>query len=340
VINKTTEIRIIALWALSESALGGVLHAFRLPFTGLIVGGFAIVFISMLASIEKSKKNILKATLLVLLVKFAISPHTPLTAYLAVTLQGVLGFLFYSIIPSFKTAVILHGIFTQILSSLQRLITITIVFGTSIWEAIDEFASAIANKFNHSWDFEFSLSLLLISLYTSLHLTAGLMFALLGFKIQKLTREDLPEKFTESLRSIELEIPGKKTKKWYRRKLPMMMLTILFTSTFLTYVFPVVDENIFMEIIYMLLRAATVIIIWISVISPILLNLLNRFLNKKSKANKDSIDVILKMIPILKKIVLISYEEAKKYPGWFTRVKKSILLTFTAALIIDFPENQ
>ncbi len=41
--------RLTALWAFSESGLGGILHALQMPFTGLLVGGMAILLISLIA---------------------------------------------------------------------------------------------------------------------------------------------------------------------------------------------------------------------------------------------------------------------------------------------------
>ncbi len=41
--------KLTALWALNESGLGGFLHVFNTPFTGLIVGGISILLISLIA---------------------------------------------------------------------------------------------------------------------------------------------------------------------------------------------------------------------------------------------------------------------------------------------------
>ena len=40
--------RLTAMWALSEAALGGLLHALKVPFTGLFVGGVSVIFISLI----------------------------------------------------------------------------------------------------------------------------------------------------------------------------------------------------------------------------------------------------------------------------------------------------
>ncbi len=47
--NSNAITKLILLWAFSESALGGMLHALRIPLTGLFVGGSAVIFISLIA---------------------------------------------------------------------------------------------------------------------------------------------------------------------------------------------------------------------------------------------------------------------------------------------------
>ena len=54
------------------------MHAFKLPFTGLFVGGFAVLCVGLLAYVERpAASTILRATALVLLVKAVVSPHSP-----------------------------------------------------------------------------------------------------------------------------------------------------------------------------------------------------------------------------------------------------------------------
>ena len=74
--------RLTALWALNEAGLGGLIHAMRVPFTGIVVGSTAVVLIALIAFFaERKAQAILKATVIVLLIKAAASPHTPLPAY-------------------------------------------------------------------------------------------------------------------------------------------------------------------------------------------------------------------------------------------------------------------
>ena len=95
--NKYIIEKLTALWALNESGLGGFLHVFNSPFTGLIVGGVSILLISLIAYYAENKwQAILKALVIVLIIKMAVSPYSPFGAYVAVSFQAVLGAILFS----------------------------------------------------------------------------------------------------------------------------------------------------------------------------------------------------------------------------------------------------
>ena len=122
--------KITALWAFSEAALGGILHAFKIPFRGVFVGGSAVILISLIAYFSSNRGTILKSTLLVILIKGIISPHTPVTAYFAVLIQGAIGELLFFQKRFFKTSSLLLGIITLLYSSTQKILILTIVLAT------------------------------------------------------------------------------------------------------------------------------------------------------------------------------------------------------------------
>jgi hypothetical protein len=70
-------------------------HALRIPFTGLFIGGSAVIFISLLAYFSDSRRAILESTVKVILVKFIVSPYSPINAYFAVMLQSILGYILF-----------------------------------------------------------------------------------------------------------------------------------------------------------------------------------------------------------------------------------------------------
>ena len=91
--------RLTALWAFTESGLGGIMHALQIPFTGLLVGGMAVIMICLIAEFsEHTYKEVLKSVIIVLIVKAMAAPLTPVTAYIAVSFQAILGFVLFSLL--------------------------------------------------------------------------------------------------------------------------------------------------------------------------------------------------------------------------------------------------
>ena len=126
--------RLTALWALSESGLGGAMHAFKIPFTGFFLGGFAILIVCLIAYHSTHKwKAIIQATLLVILIKATASPQSPPMAYVAVAFQGLIGALLFSIIPFFRLAAVLFGMLALLESATQKFLLTTLIFGKSMF---------------------------------------------------------------------------------------------------------------------------------------------------------------------------------------------------------------
>lgn len=148
-INKTTTwFQLTALWAFVEVVLGGILHALRMPFTGVLVGGAAVFIIGVMVLHSSNPfKNIIKATSIVLIVKAGASPHSPLPAYLAVAYQGFSGALIYALIRNFTLASYMFTVLAMLESALQKLLTLTLMYGMAFWEALQSFMFSVLSNF-------------------------------------------------------------------------------------------------------------------------------------------------------------------------------------------------
>lgn len=156
--------RLTALWALSESGLGGFMHALKIPFTGFFLGGFAVVIITLIAHHAPDKfRSVMQATLLVVLVKATVSPHSPPMAYIAVLFQGLSGALVLQL-PVKRLPAVLFGMLALFESAVQKFLVMTIIFGKSVWEALDLFFKGVLKDL--SLNPEFSFSFWLITIYT------------------------------------------------------------------------------------------------------------------------------------------------------------------------------
>ena len=174
--------RLTALWALNECGLGGFLHAIQSPFTGLFVGSIAMICIALICSFTEHKwQTVMTSLAIVLVIKAFVSPHSAPTAYIAVVFQGVTGALIYKYIPGLFFSSVFFLCVGLLESALQRLLTLTILYGNTLWEAINKWGSWVTEKWN--FVLPFSSSGMIIGFYLLIHLLAGIMIGWFIYKI-------------------------------------------------------------------------------------------------------------------------------------------------------------
>jgi hypothetical protein len=87
--NDPVITRLSALWALTEITLGGVLHALRIPLTGLLVGSTALACVYLIAITTSQYRSILKSLSAVMAIKMMSSPQASPFSYLAMSAQSL-----------------------------------------------------------------------------------------------------------------------------------------------------------------------------------------------------------------------------------------------------------
>lgn len=162
--------RLTALWALSEAGLGGLMHAFKLPFTAVLVGGTAICLIAMIAH-HGGSRAILRALVTVLIVKALASPQSPPTAYLAVAFQGLAGWALFGSPLSFRVAALGLGILALLQSAFQKLMVLYLIYGKALPEALDIFGGYVARQLGQGQGM--SLSYGVAGVYVGIYALAG-----------------------------------------------------------------------------------------------------------------------------------------------------------------------
>lgn len=331
--------KLTALWAFSEAALGGVLHAFRMPFRGMIIGGAASILISLIAYFSKSRGSILNATVLVIIVKGIVSPHTPPAAYFAVFVQGLMGEIFFFNKKFFKTSAVLLTVLSLLLSATQKLVILTIVFGNTLWESIDQFISFITNQFLGQ-EGSINASYLIVGSYLGFHILIGILVGLfagkLPFQIDKVVLDNKIDvhNFNESINE-SVNLTKRKRKHWWQRPSGIIFIIFLVILVVLSYTHPEFGEDKTMEILIMILRAILIITIWYFFIAPIVLKYLRKILKKKQNQYISEISKIVEYFPHLKSLVFYCWKESSESKG-YKRIKYFVVNVFAHLLISDF----
>lgn len=309
--NKIAIERLTALWALNECGLGGVMHAFKLPFTGILVGGVSVLLITLIALFAtKIGPALIKALTIVLLVKLAVSPYTPITAYFAVSFQAFLGIILYRLFSINNWSIVVLCVVTFLESALQKLLTLTILFGQALWSAIDSYMGWIENQL-FFMPIQLSSNTLIFT-FLGVYTLSGIVTGFFIIRTIKLIqREDF------SIMNLELKTAtvestfnekksGKKTFYIFLIVLFLILLSIIYLST---------DSHPWQNALYLFFRSVLILIIWYFLIGPLLIKLLNRILSKKRKSYQVDLMDILIILPLLRAIVLRSWKESRSYKG-------------------------
>lgn len=306
--------RLTALWALTEAGLGGVLHAFRTPFTGIFIGGIAIILIVLIGYFSGGKpREIFKALFIVLMVKVAVSPHSPPPAYLAVSFQALLGALLFAVFRSPKIVGPLLGFLAMIESAGQKLLTLTIIFGESIWKAMDTFVSFTQDQMGIestanggawiAWSY--------VGVYAVVGIIIGWWAGRMPARIS-----DLLNRWTAPVVSPENLKTGKPAgpfwKMWWRRGRSALLIMVLI----LLAMWGLKDEET-MDPIVLILRAMCIIVLWYGIIAPIIMETLKKYLNKKKEGSETELAKVMDLLPHIKGVSKIAWKEASHRKGIF-----------------------
>jgi hypothetical protein len=326
--NHLAITRLTALWALTESAVGGWMHALHLPLTGIFVGGAAVVMIALIARYSHfSYREVLQATLLVMLVKFAASPQSPPQAYVAVGFQGLAGAVLYKLVPNFTIASVLFGVIAMLESALQKLIFMTLIYGRSLWEALDAFFGNIVKSFSLPADIPFSYWL--IAGYTWLYAVWGLV---LGIWISRLpgrikARAKAIGRHFRELQLAEESAIQSTTGRRKGRLLPMLLML-----GFIAGVFLLSGRAGLGKAEYVIVRTLAALVLLFGIINPLVKLLLKRWLSKSTSKHKESLEEILDLLPELRKQVRPAFRMASTNHTGFRRYSAFLFILIVITL--------
>tara|TARA_R110000751_G_scaffold113854_3_gene213181 strand:+ start:161835 stop:162842 length:1008 start_codon:yes stop_codon:yes gene_type:complete len=314
--NKSIIDKLTALWALNESGLGGFLHVFNSPFTGLIVGGVSILLISLIAFYAKNKwQAILKALVIVLIIKMAVSPYSPFGAYVAVSFQALFGAFLFSNFSWKGFVLLVLGMVTFLESALQKLIVLTVVYGTGLWEAINIYGSWVQKKL----DFvsETSTTSFLVTLYLVIYGVCGLLVGLFIKSIIKIiSRKPEVDFYLDTM---------PKASESTKHKVPFKTKVIwvwLITVGLIVLGFSIFGGPLFgwQKAIYIVFRSFLILMLWYLVIGPFLLKMVQKYLSKKESKYQKEITNAMDLFPYFRQIISYTWKQTQHLKG-FNRFK-------------------
>ncbi|MBL1211835.1 MAG: hypothetical protein HND52_00640 [Ignavibacteriae bacterium] len=337
--HKISIAKITAAWAFSEAALGGLLHALHIPFTGLMVGGAASIFISLIAYYSEKPEEVMRSTIIVVIIKGIIAPHTPLTAYFSVMGQGAAGYLIFKIIANHKIASLLTSTITVTFFGFQKLIFLTVLFGNEFWNSINIFSNYIIDQFvSGGYESKINISLMIILGYGVVHFIGGVIFGIIAGRMPKNILSLEKSINTTEIMNMEFEgtsvLPTKrKKKKVLKYSFGIVLIAMMAGSYFI----PDVENQTITKILIMFLRSVVILFLLFTFIGPYLRKLLNKYTAKKKNEYADEIEKIIDVFPLYKKYAAYSWKKSNDYQG-VLKIKIFFKLLF-ALLLLENKSN-
>lgn len=327
--GKQTYYRLIALWALSEAMLGGIVHGLNLPVSGLVVGSCSVICISLLAWYVPEKGAILKATIIVAVFKMMLSPHSPPPAYIAVFFQGLAGeLLFRSDKKFFRASCLLFAILTLLESGLQRILILTIIYGNDFWKVINDFINGLTRQKTPA-----NYSLLIGTVYVFLHIFTGIMVGTwvssLPARIEKWRMDRQNTLLIEENKNILLPAAARKRKRQRKGLLVIWLLLVaLYVQSYYKIGTPLLPAHISLKI---LLRSLIIVMTWVFIAGPLLRTVLQKWLQQKQTQSKQEIQAVVELLPATRQLVAKSWKQTAGNYG-LKRLNQWIKLVLVNAL--------
>lgn len=318
--------KLISLWAFSECAMGGLLHAFKVPFSGIVLASFAVIIILNIGLASPAPvKDILYGTLVALAVKAAVSPHSPVAAYVAVSFQGMLGALIFMQSSRQPAIFLLFGLLALLESALQKVLLITIFYGNPFWEAIDSLVVQLVGYFV-TVDQEWSVTYYALWIYLLVYSLVGMMAGLWGYKIS-----DWIQHFdNRAIEGYTVDRPTVKKKKkkavrWLFFFIAMLIL-VLYISTL---------SGGWQKNWWIVMRPVLFIALWYFIGHPVMKWLVRRFFSGHSSQLTSVVTDITNQIPLLTSKASIAWRYAADNFSGLRRLRQFIVLLIVLTCAVD-----
>jgi len=341
--NPQAVLRLTALWAVVESGLGGILHAFRLPLTGLVIGGTAVILITLIAHFAEKPREILRATIIVLIIKALVSPHSPIGAYVAVGFQGVAGWLIYSLARPGYATTLPFALIAMVESAIQKLLMLVLFFGKSLWTAVDSWGAWVIRKyFPGHIEESLSLSWTLVAGYVGVYIVGGILVGLLAARVPKAIAKHLDDlanqPITFSMDSIYKEVSTPLTKGnkkqrrlfWWIGIAIALGVSIYFSNT---------TNNALTSALLYLVRTLSIVAVWYFLAGPWLANLFRKWLLGKSSHYANELEEVMEVLPQLKQVAKQEFARLSKLHSGFELYRRWLMGVLAISLTLDLSRN-
>ncbi len=310
--HKAIYYRLVALWVICEAFAGGIMHGIKLPFTGMIISGLAVMCIVLIAWHVPQKGAIIKATIIVAIFKLLLSPQSPATAYVAVFFQGLMGELLFINKGFFKLSTILLSILSLVESAIQRILVL-LIMGSRFWEAIDQTIQKILKQKKVG-----SYSYKIMAGYVLIHAIAGLLLGIyLAYLVKRSEKwKDMYPEYMINVQDAKVFEP-RQTKKRKRVKLFFIIIFLVLLALLVQNYFDPSHSYIALnEITDLIIRFILILLAVYLFLAPVMMILIKKILVSQRLKKKKDMNRVMELLPQTKYIFISSWQLSAKKKGF------------------------
>ena len=203
------------------------------------------------------------------------------------------------------------SVITFIESAVQKLLTLTIIYGESLWEAVDIYGAWIGQKVSFLSPILSARSL--IWAYILCYSLAGIFVGLLIIRTQKLMHSVEITKQENWIGSKEEVIQKNNSRYSSRRFLIFWSVALIIIS--LPLLFFNSEFNGWKVGVYLVARSALILAGWYLLIGPLLLKGIQKLLSKKRFVYQEDIQNTLNLLPHLRVILKYAWKDSGSLKG-------------------------
>jgi hypothetical protein len=224
-------------------------------------------------------------------------------------------------------------------SAIQKLLVLSLFFGTSLWKAMDDMVAFIANQFDV---IVLNGSYWIVGIYVVIYLVAGFFIAWFTYRIIKTYSADIPVNYIEIIPVSNADETSTKRNR-YNKIWALVVLMICLSV--LLFVFAADKKQGWLEVVKTISWTLSAILIWFMLIGPLLTNTIKKLLQKKESRYSDEVLGILSFLPVLKLLARLIWQQSKSYRGFkrWTFFLSSLIhaaLTYSEPAETESPNNK
>jgi hypothetical protein len=206
----------------------------------------------------------------------------------------------------------LLGVVTLVESAIQKLLVLTLIYGKSLWEAIDSFSIYVIKKMGFLGNIFSSTAV--ISIYLWLYALLGLV---VGYIIYDIVRylEVNQGNVKYQIQAIEFDNEVGLAKKKRGRWRQWVIFGIFFALIAAYYFFVKEGDAVWKNWLYIFLRSAGILLLWYYIVAPIFKKYFSRFLEGKKHRVQAEVDETLTLLPYLRKVTKLAWKENENEKG-------------------------